>query len=287
MSYQDWYKQFLENMLHRYISLEKSLSILIQGPLHERMRESIPLYLDIVKRHQHFQSKLPNNPYSKNHSMGNLVISYWDNDDESIINDYKSNKDIFLLKNNSQEVSGHSYKAKGRGSAPWVYQNYSSYYGVKSCTGYLCIKVRSDEFYPSLENFYLDIKKENETPGTIGKYTTSDIFFRKDSVEKFHPSDHIIGGPSYLLKSGFQTSLYRCKQKIPEYIKFPEQLICRSFLESRNVDVKDYKSKEIMKKYFRIYPIKNMPNSIWTCSYRNYAPLKSTEPGWLHDIDQI
>ena len=65
MNYKNWYKNFLENMLERYLALEKSVSILIQGPLHERMRESIPLYLDIVKRHQHFQSKLPDNPYSK------------------------------------------------------------------------------------------------------------------------------------------------------------------------------------------------------------------------------
>ncbi len=287
MNYKIWYKRFLENMLERYQALEKSVSILIQGPLHERMRESIPLYLDIVKNHQHFQPKLKNNPYSKDSFLGNLVISYWDNDDESIINDYKSNQDIFLLKNSQKEVNEHLYKKTGRGSAPWVYQNHSSYYGTKSCTGHLCIKVRSDEFYPSLESFYVDIKNENEKPGEVGKYTTCDIFFRKDSVEKFHPSDHIIGGPTYLLKSGFQTSLYRCKQKIPEYIKFPEQLICRSFLESRNVDVKDYRSAEIMKKYFKIYPIKNMPNSIWTCSYRNYAPLKGTEPGWLHDINQI
>ena len=220
MNYKIWYKRFLENMLERYQALEKSVSILIQGPLHERMRESIPLYLDIVKNHQHFQPKLKNNPYSKDSFLGNLVISYWDNDDESIINDYKSNQDIFLLKNSQKEVNEHLYKKTGRGSAPWVYQNHSSYYGTKSCTGHLCIKVRSDEFYPSLESFYVDIKNENEKPGEVGKYTTCDIFLEKILLKNFTRLTILLEGQLIYLNQVSRLLFIGVNKRYPNTLSF-------------------------------------------------------------------
>jgi len=282
MSFDTWHKDFLERLLISFESLEKSVSIVIQGPLHERMKVSIPHYLNLINKYTHKIETLDGERI-----LGNLVISYWANDNESIIENYKNDSNIVLVKNDPNLVKKYNQRIGTRGSAPWIYQNYSCYHGVKKSTGHLCIKVRSDEIYPDIETFHRYILKviyEEEGPTP---FFTNDIFFRKDEVEKFHPSDHLIGGLRSAIEKGFEESLRACKGNVPSDIKFPEQLICRSFLKSRNVDIKNYKSKDIMKQWYRILPLSKMPNSTWTCSYRNYDPLRSSEPGWIHDINDL
>lgn len=282
MSFNDWYRDFLERLLVSFEALEKSVSIVVQGPLHERMKTSLPHYLKLINKYIHKINTLEGEDV-----LGNLVISYWDNDNDSIISDFKNLPNVALVKNDSSLVKKYSQRIGTRGSAPWIYQNYSCYHGVKASTGHLCIKVRSDEIYPDIESLHQYILKIIYEEDGPTPFFTNDIFFRKDDVEKFHPSDHIIAGLRTSLEKGFEQSLRMCKGNIPANIKFPEQLICRSFLKSRNVEIKDYKSRDIMKQWYRIFPLTKMPNSIWTCSYRNYEPLKSTEPGWIHDIKDI
>ena len=79
-----------------------------------------------------------------------------------------------------------------------------------------------------------------------------------------------------------------CKSNNRKGMKFPEQLICRAILKSKWVNCdKEWKSKEIMKKYFNIIPISTMPSTIWTCSYRGYRELRKIESGWLQNIENI
>ena len=240
------YLNLLKNLLPKLESLENSLSIVIQGPLNERMKESIPIYLDLIKKNQNYRDE--NNDY-----LGNLVISYWDTDDESIISDFKNNKDIILIKNQYsklKESERRFKKSKARGAAPWILQNTTTSKGLNACTGYISIKVRSDEIYPSIKVFYDRIINNRL------KIHTSDIFFRKDCVEKFHISDHIIGGSTNCLRKAFAITLNKCKSINRSQTKFPEQLICKAILEARGEDhSKDWKSKEIMKRNFNIVPI--------------------------------
>jgi len=46
------------------------------------------------------------------------------------------------------------------------------------------------------------------------------------------------------------------------------------------------KSKELMKKYFDIIRISELPGHVWTSSYRKYDALYSEED-WCHDINGI
>ena len=277
--------ELLVGLLPRMESLERSLSIVIQGPLNKRIKESIPHYLDLVKKNQHFLKKLENNHYSQEKTLGNIVISYWDNDDESIISDYKNNPNIILVKNDSSmyniQNKNHHSKNK-RGAAPWILQNVTTLEGLKHCTGNMSIKVRSDEIYPSLNIFHDAMFKK------YGTFFTSDIFFRRDDHEKFHISDHIIGNTTKKMQSAFQESLKMCINNNKDNNRFPEQLICKGILKSLNIDYsKEWKSKQIMKDNFSIIPISSMPNSIWTCSYRGYEALRQNEGNWVQDIKNI
>jgi hypothetical protein len=59
------------------------------------------------------------------------------------------------------------------------------------------IKLRSDEFYSNLDPFLENIKKNPD------KITTNDVFFRRFPFRKFHPSDHLVGGSTHLMKDVF------------------------------------------------------------------------------------
>ena len=259
--------------------LENSLSIVVQGPLHERLNESIPHYIKIVEKAQHtleYDGKI----------MGEVIISYWDSDNEKIIEKFKEHKSVKLVKNSQSNMPNYIHKTGSRGAAPWILQNYTTLNGIKEATGNICIKVRSDEIYPRLDIFHKRIKQNLHSKERT-KFLTSDIFFRADKEEKFHISDHIIGSVRCLMRSAFETSTRECNNKRVKNYSFPEQLICQSILMSRGIQIKDYKSKQIMKNNFEIVPINTMHGSIWTCSYRKYDKLRSQEAGWLQDIKNI
>jgi hypothetical protein len=58
------------------------------------------------------------------------------------------------------------------------------------------IKVRTDEYYTNLNPFISKMLDNKD------KYITNNIFF-KGAVEPLHPSDHMVGGRTELLLTGF------------------------------------------------------------------------------------
>jgi hypothetical protein len=85
-------------------------------------------------------------------------------------------------------------------------QFFSTSLGLQACYTDYTIKIRSDEFYSNLEPF-IEAVLDNTT-----KLVTNDVFFR-NSTMPFHPSDHLMGGKTTLLKSIFNTSKLFCEQK--------------------------------------------------------------------------
>jgi hypothetical protein len=269
------YLKFLKCLLPKMESLERSTSVVIQGPLHPRMKKSIPHYLKIINKRRHHLELTDT-------YVGNLVISYWEGDDESIIKGVKNHPLVKCIKNKYSNLPKHEKKIGSRGASPWIYQNYSTLQGLKECTGHISLKVRSDEFYGGIEFMMNEIVKDTS------KFYTTDIFFRKDHEEKFHISDHIIGGATCKMKRAFEISTFACQSTYEKEVRFPEQLICRSILKSAGEDPSKYwNSKEMMKKHFCIFPIKKLGEVCWTCSYRGYGEIKLPEAGWVQDIREI
>lgn len=279
------YLTFLKNLLPKMEALENSLSIIIQGPLHKRILESYPHYLKLIKKTQHTRKNLASEGEGYS-TMGDLIISYWDGDDESIIEEIKNNPNVKLVKNFKNQVPASVKKIGSRGASPWILQNYSTHQGLLKASGNICIKVRSDEIYPNISIFYNKIKN-NLHSDKMTKFFTTDIFFRSDKEEKFHISDHVIGAVKCFMVRAFAESTRECTRKRAYDYKFPEQLICQSILRSRGIKPKEYKSKTLMQQFFEIVPITEMPHSTWTCSYRQYDRLRSQESGWIQDIKNI
>jgi hypothetical protein len=77
--------------------------------------------------------------------------------------------------------------------------------GLDLCKTRYTVKLRSDEFYSKLTTF-VDIVLQDRR-----KITTTDVFFRKRSSYPIHPSDHMLGGKTDLLKSIFCLAKEYCE----------------------------------------------------------------------------
>ena len=190
-SNKEWQLSLFKDLKKRFFKLERTVSIVIQGPLHERSINTIPKYL----------------------KYGDVVVSCWDNDDLSLIEKYKDK--IKLVINKYNEVPHSRLRSMGRhGPNPWIYQSYSTYNGLKKAEGFFAIKVRSDESYPNLDAVVHKLFFWNEDTNFYTKIITSDIYFRFDKDEPFHPSDHIIAGKRDQLKRGFGKAIYNARAKL-------------------------------------------------------------------------
>jgi hypothetical protein len=260
-----WYISFLKSILAKFEKQEKTVSIIIQGPLKKRSIQTIPDYL----------------------RYGQVIVSCWENNDLSMLDDHIN--DITLVVNKYTDLT-NCYKNPGP-QAPWIYQHHTTLSGLKFATGYSCIKVRSDESYPDLDALIKKLSSNRSCRKTEKKIITSNIYFRFDREIKFHPSDHIVAGPTYRMKSCFERAKLISSKKTE--IEFAEQVLARGVIETSNLPIsKKLKtlngknSKEIMKEHFDIIRIRDLKKHIWTSSFRKYDPLYSEEI-WCNDISEI
>ena len=268
-----YYLAFLERLLPRFKKSERTVSIIIQGPLNARSIKTIDSYL----------------------TYGEVIVSCWNTDDISALDEYKDK--IKIVINRYEEVEGGGRFSPGS-QAPWAYQNYTTLNGLLQANGYFSIKVRSDESYPDLQPLVdklVKIHHEQKNPKTGGydwhKIITSNIYFRRDRENKHHPSDHIVAGWTSRMIDVYEKAL-----KLSSFgsagKRFPEQLLCKAVVESRftkgkgRQTLKDEESISQMKEHFDIIRISELPNHTWTSSYRKYDALVSEED-WCHDINDV
>ena len=260
-----WWLDFNKCLLKKIEAYEDTVSIIIQGPLNQRSINTIPDYL----------------------KYGEVIVSCWDNDDLSLLDNHKQN--IKIVVNHYHDATSKAYRTHLKN--PIIFQNYTTHNALKQATGYFAIKTRSDESYPILDPL-LDILKKNRDSKEWYKIVTSNIYFRHDSQFKFHPSDHLIAGNKNRMREIFEESYLRCATGRINGLG-PEQLIghstiCTYFdpiLKCRDKPDPN-RSKEQMKKHFDIIRIRNLPHCTWTSSYRKYDLLRSEED-WCHHISDI
>lgn len=272
-SFTNYQLSLYKNLLDRFSIYENTISIIIQGPLNYRSIKTIPNYL----------------------KYGEVVVSCWDNDNISMLDEYKNN--IKIVVNKYSKLKGYLLSTNRR-ARPYILQNYTTLNGLKASSGHLSIKVRSDESYPILDplismlKFNRDSCDPNTKISNWFKIVTSNIYFRYDKECKFHPSDHIIAGSRTRLLSVFDKCLCKCFLKKGLNLK-PEQLIAHSAIESyidpltkKHGFIDIHNSVSLMQKHFDIIRISNLPNCTWTSSYRKYRQL-SGEEDWCHHINDL
>jgi hypothetical protein len=149
----------------------------------------------------------------------------------------------------------------------------STYAGLMEVDTEYVIKVRSDEYYlnlqPAIEKFLQD----------PNKILTNNVFFRKTSYLKYHPSDHMIIGRTSFLREVYKECIAECEQsdkfyeelfkQIPKLFKqipgniVPEQQFAMACIRKKEgkefkFDVSDKKVNSTMKKHFEIIDVSSL-----------------------------
>lgn len=176
----------------------------------------------------------------------NVVISHWktNNKDEKNLDDLLERGDHTTVVSHSMESLSFKNNEANR-----FYQFYSTYKGMCLVDTEFVIKMRSDEYYTNLIPFAEAILENPD------KYTSNDIFFRNPETNEnenflFHPSDHLYGGRTDLLKQTLKTCIDDCLDKTPEdltiqmadlknkqYPIVPEQHLFGNFILTKNPDL--------------------------------------------------
>ncbi len=247
-------------------------SIIIQGPLNEISLSNLKYY----------------------NSIGKVIISYWDTDDESILNKYDI-KNVELIKNHLPKDSIRYFNYDNI-----YYQIYTTYKALRIIQTKFTIKTRSDNKFTNLYPLINSVYNNND------KISCSNLHFKPTGYLPFHTSDNILGGKTDLILKTFEISKYRCEydqlllisgiydettyfditkkyktwnKNIPKIYTtkqedpiiglpkllfnnflgvVPETIFTTSFLMSKNIKIDIEKEKELISDNFNIIDIKNL-----------------------------
>lgn len=100
-SFTNYQLSLYKNLLDRFSIYENTVSIIIQGPLNHRSIKTIPNYL----------------------KYGEVVVSCWENDNISMLDEYKN--DIKIVINKYSKLKG-SLILTNRRARPYILQNYTT-----------------------------------------------------------------------------------------------------------------------------------------------------------------
>lgn len=215
----------------------KDTTILIQGPINQ-------VSLNNIRRYKRW---------------GEILVSCWKGD----ILDLPENEAIRLVTTDANAkllTNRYNY-------ANIFKQALSTYNGLKQVDTEFVIKVRSDEYYTDLLSIVNQMKANPEC------LVTNNVFFRRDSFLKFHPSDHVMACKTELLLKTFRvliatlSSVKGSNHQLPGrnfgYPQLrnglvPEQLIALSFLKAKGVTPDSGRSREQMREHVRLVRVSEM-----------------------------
>lgn len=215
-------------------------SILIQGPLHQNSLNNIENYRKFGEVFVSTTSDIPDY-YPKMYNA-------------SFIHNIQCDTPKF----NDSNIYNHAMNIAG---------------GLKYIDTEFVIKVRSDEYYTDLSKF---IEIMRLCPHC---YVTNNIFFETRKIP-LHPSDHVIGSKTSILKSAMKYLLDLCvrakdysgKTILPSTFwdyhigscGHPETYLFLSWLKVQNIDVNEDNMHKIMCKYTKLIPIDHMGQFVWS-----------------------
>jgi hypothetical protein len=176
------------------------------------------------------------------------------------------------------------------------YHFFSVDLALQYCYTEYVIKIRSDEFYSDLNPFY-EAMIENSS-----KIITSDIYFRQNYKYPFHPSDHMIGGKTKIIKSVFEGAKILCEsyeklignkfivnKSLDPFTLTPEQMIGIASISSVLIqdDIEKMDNIEIMKNVFHIIKASSLGTCIITSSSNKVTYTDDSYFQSSMDVDNI
>lgn len=216
-------------------------------------------------------SEISINNLDKLLKFGKVIISCYEEND---LSPYYIPKEVKIIKN--PYPKNHPFLHPIINTGNGFLQSYTTLNGLKEVDTEFAIKMRGDETF---EDFSFFIEKMKEFPS---KYTTINFCFRKDSHYKFHPSDHLFGSRTELLKKAFE--ILFTKNILITNIPI-ESKIFLSFLEAKDIIINWENSKQITSENSQIINLRKMKNFILSVNGANN--YKNPKKYHLEDIENI
>lgn len=238
----------------------QEISIVIHGPWHQHAEESISTY----------------------QKYGQVIVACKPSDIRQVEAAFPEVGNL-CPKNRNLDLVAHPLPAKYYTNNHHIFEHaWNVYSGLALATNPLAIKIRSDEKYSNLDKF---IEAVRFAPS---KLTTNNIFFKKHDQEPFHPSDHVMGCETILLKQTFGHVVECCllnadyPKNLPlfnprfcelEWIGYisPEVIFFLSFLWQKGVKLGKIKDKpdwafikKIMLENLQCVNVEDMGPYIWS-----------------------
>lgn len=257
--------------------IEDDFTIVIQGPIHRNLTTMCLLHPNI-----------------------NTIISTWEDPKwtHPTIREYlepikRDNLQIYINPLPKQSKIDKVYNKQNR-----YLQFLSTFKGISRVSTKYAIKIRSDEYYSDLMPI-MRLLLQDDT-----KLVTNDVFFRRISYLRYHPSDHIIAAKTDKFKKMLELLMYDCQfnqnalKYAPfnqhDFFLFVEQQIGIKWIEMHErVEQYPYKipsdyevTKELMQKYFDIvscsmlgdfYIVANSEKKTYVNSYGYFDETKDIQ----------
>jgi len=287
---------------------KRDVTFIVQGPLHENLIKSLPVYA----------------------TYGHIIISCWSTCSIRILASIPPNisyrlvcsvlpseEDMNALSNLFPDTSHHG------GGCLQMRTVFNGLFTHPIHTKYV-VKVRSDEYYQDWSH-YLDIL-ESSVSQSRSRLVCNNVFAMKSKHLRFHITDHIFGCRTDLMKEMFRSIDEFLKVPVngcrpyPDVNRFthlfasyvpkqlvnlhPEQIIAIAFLHANRIDPNEVydedKYKQILQTYFTIVPVQRFRS--FTFSYNDvnvrryeesassqYVRIQSIQDmlTWNNDVDDI
>lgn len=194
--------------------------------------------------------------------FGKVVISCYDTDN---LEKYSIPSEVKVIRN--PPATHHPMWHPSKNIQNSFFQAYTTLSGLNHVDTEFAIKMRGDESFECFSSF---IEKMKQFPE---KYTTINFLFRKDSHFKFHPSDHLFGCKTSILRDAFNILFY----KNVEIQNAPiECKIFLSFLQAKGIVAELNRSKEQMTQNCQIVNLREMKEFILSvnCGNDYKSPIK-------------
>ena len=189
----------------------------------------------------------------------NVIISYWSENDKSLLENIKSNNVSFV----HQPTPDLNKTVGVMKDSTFFYSISSTYKGIKQCKSPYVIKMRSDEIYEKFDPLKL-LFLENDS-----KFVFGNIFAKPWSHSSYHIGDHLFACERLKLQKSYELlyNIYTNNSDINQNLwatqgnpshQTAESILAKSFLKAKNIPEETWEQRRTFLDNYNVIDIEKL-----------------------------
>jgi hypothetical protein len=189
----------------------------------------------------------------------NIVISYWSENDEGLLDDIKSDN-VSLVHHPTPDLNKTIGVMK---DSTFFYSIFSTYNGIMNCKSQYVIKMRSDESYENFDPLKSLFLKNDS------KFVFGNIFAKPWSDSHYHIGDHLFACERLKLQKSYETlyNIYTNKLDINQNLwatqgdpshQTAESILAKSFLKAKSIPEETWEKRKTFLDNFNVIDIEKL-----------------------------